>query len=161
MKILLTLFAILARSASAEVDIDLVIKSLSYELQKKIHVEIPRHLINVQYADQAQLRDLYCPGSECAVEALTRVQNEENGARYTIVLAREHVDLNTYWGQSILYHELIHVIQFIRRPNVNCETRIKNEIQAYDLQADFLEDHGIMSGDIRLRPRRLKCDRYK
>jgi len=55
----------------------------------------------------------------------------------------EFIDLNTVKGQSVLYHELVHVVQNYNNLTAkNCNDWVRNEIQAYELQRQWAVKHG-------------------
>ena len=100
-------------------------------IPEKGSAEYPR----IVFVDQSFIEQLACKSQKCGAPAYTK-------SDATILLA-DDLDLNRIEGQSILYHELVHVVQFFNYGgNDSCKSWTKREVQAYILQDEFVTDHG-------------------
>lgn len=87
------------------------------------------HLVPLQ-----KLRDMICPGRECAVHALQ--------VRERIYLDQD-LDMADVQNAAILYHEAVHFLQWASKGEAkNCEEWMEREYEAYGLQAHVLEKAG-------------------
>lgn len=98
------------------------------------------HLVPIQ-----KLRDKVCPGKTCAVHAL---QERER------IYLDEALDMQDVQNASILYHEMIHYLQFANKGEAkNCTEWMEREYEAYGLQNHVLEKAGLRL----LKLPRLSC----
>ena len=89
---------------------------------------------NVVFVDQNFINGLVCKKRNCNAQAATK---------NTTVFLVDGLDIRTVEGESILYHELVHVAQFHNwGNNENCKSWIKREVQAYQLQDNFVSEKG-------------------
>jgi hypothetical protein len=115
-----------------------------------IHVD--NRAPSVEYVKHEWLEEKVCPGKTCLVLGL--YVYGEDGVYVDDSLNMEHV-----YGKSILLHEYVHVLQKLRKPNINvedigCEEFVDREMEAYTAQSLFLA----RSGDTRrMRPVRPRC----
>jgi len=88
------------------------------------------HLVPIQH-----LRDRVCPGHSCAVHGL-QVENR--------IYLDEALDMSNLLHASILYHELVHYLQWSARGDAkDCQEYLEREIEAYGLQIAVLAKAGI------------------
>lgn len=60
-----------------------------------------------------------------------------------IVYIADEVDLNTVEGQSIMYHEMIHALQYAKYGKApSCQQWSRREIEAYVLQDQWVQKQG-------------------
>lgn len=115
------------------------LKQLLLRIYQKTGMSVPKigdpHFPNVVFVTQHFINEIVCKNRNCNAEAATKDA--------TIFLVND-LDLNTVEGESILYHELVHILQFHNfGKNANCKSWIKREIQAYQLQDEFVSDKGL------------------
>ena len=61
-----------------------------------------------------------------------------------LIYISDEVDINTTIGQGVLYHEMIHALQFSQYGVApNCLEWTRREVVAYNLQFTWLEEQGI------------------
>jgi hypothetical protein len=90
---------------------------------------------NVVFVTQQFLNSMVCKNKNCSAKAATKD---------TTVFLVNGLDVNTVEGESILYHELVHILQFYNfGKNPNCKSWVKREVQAYQLQDEFVSDKGL------------------
>jgi len=88
------------------------------------------HLVPIQH-----LRDRVCPGHSCAVHGL-QVENR--------IYLDEALDMSNLVHASILYHELVHYLQWSARGDAkDCQEYLEREVEAYGLQIAVLAKAGI------------------
>lgn len=115
------------------------LKQLLLRIYQKTGMSVPEigdpHFPNVVFVTQQFINGIVCKNRNCNAEAATKDA--------TIFLV-DGLDLNTVEGESILYHELVHILQFHNfGKNPNCKSWIKREVQAYQLQDEFVSDKGL------------------
>ena len=115
------------------------LKQLLLRIYKKTGMSVPEvgdvHFPNVVFVTQQFLNGMVCKNKNC---------NAQAAAKDTTVFLVNGLDVNTVEGESILYHELVHILQFHNfGKNPNCKSWIKREVQAYQLQDEFVSDKGL------------------
>jgi hypothetical protein len=140
--ILTIICAVLSLSASAQnngaIDynyIDLLLKHINVSsglgIPKKGTPEYP----TIVFAPAEEVYKLVCHNSlKCTAVA---------AAKWNLILLTKYVDLATPEGDSILYHELVHVAQWYTKGTAKtCKEWTDNEIQAYLLQHKYSQSKG-------------------
>lgn len=116
--------------------IDLLLKHIGANL----HVPVPDkgdmfypHII---FSTQTEVDSLVCnKGKRCGAWA---------GTKWHKVFLGPYVDLDTPEGDTILYHELVHVVQFYTHGAAKtCQQWADNEVQAYMLQYKYALAKGL------------------
>ena len=115
------------------------LKQLLLRIYNKTGMSVPEvgdaHFPNVVFVTQQFLNGMVCKNRNCNAQAATKD---------TTVFLVNGLDVNTVEGESILYHELVHILQFHNfGKNPNCKSWIKREVQAYQLQDEFVSDKGL------------------
>ena len=115
------------------------LKQLLLKIYNKTGMSVPEvgdaHFPNVVFVTQQFLNGMVCKNRNCNAQAATK---------NTTVFLVNGLDVNTVEGESILYHELVHILQFHNfGKNPNCKSWIKREVQAYQLQDEFVSDKGL------------------
>ena len=115
------------------------LKQLLLRIYNKTGMSLPEvgdaHFPNVVFVTQQFLNGMVCKNRNCNAQAATKD---------TTVFLVNGLDVNTVEGESILYHELVHILQFHNfGKNPNCKSWIKREVQAYQLQDEFVSDKGL------------------
>jgi uncharacterized protein YjaZ len=145
--LLLTLFFICVSSISAtwttaiaseHLD-DKHIKQLLLRIYNKTGMSTPDvknpNFPKIAFVTQQFINGIVCKNRNCNAKAATKD---------TTIFLVNGLDVNTVEGESILYHELVHVLQFHNfGKNPNCKSWIKREVQAYQLQDEFVSDNGL------------------
>jgi len=87
--------------------------------------------VSLFHVDKITLQHILC-GRPCAPAPIA-VTTPNN-----IYLADRYVDLNTPYGESILFHESVHLLQFHNKGSADtCSEWINREIEAYSLQVIY------------------------
>ena len=115
------------------------LKLLLLRIQQKTGMSVPevggKNFPNVVFVTQQFLNSMVCKNKNCSAKAATKD---------TTVFLVNCLDVNTVEGESILYHELVHILQFYNfGKNPNCKSWVKREVQAYQLQDEFVSDKGL------------------
>ena len=115
------------------------LKQLLLRIYQKTGMSVPEvgdpNFPNVVFVTQQFLNGMVCKNRDCNAEAATKD---------TTVFLVNGLDVNTIEGESILYHELVHILQFHNfGRNPNCKSWIKRKVQAYQLQDEFVSDKGL------------------
>ena len=115
------------------------LKNLLLRISKKTGMSVPEvgdtRFPNVVFVTQQFLNSMVCKNKNCSAKAATKD---------TTVFLVNGLDVNTVEGESILYHELVHILQFYNfGKNPNCKSWVKREVQAYQLQDEFVSDKGL------------------
>jgi hypothetical protein len=115
------------------------LKLLLLRIQQKTGMSVPevggKNFPNVVFVTQQFLNSMVCKNKNCSAKAATKD---------TTVFLVNGLDVNTVEGESILYHELVHILQFYNfGKNPNCKSWVKREVQAYQLQDEFVSDKGL------------------
>lgn len=114
--------------------VSLLLKKIHGITGMKVPSEEDEQFPNVVYVNQNFINGLVCKKKNCDAQAATK---------NTTVFLVNGLDLNTIEGESILYHELVHVAQFYNYGhNSSCKSWVKREVQAYQLQNEFVTDKG-------------------
>jgi len=125
-------------NASEHLD-DKHIKQLLLRIYDKTGMSTPDvkspHFPKFLFVTQQFINGIVCKNRNCNAQAATKD---------TTIFLVNGLDVNTVEGESILYHELVHVLQFHNfGKNPNCKSWIKREVQAYQLQDEFVSDNGL------------------
>jgi hypothetical protein len=100
-------------------------------------------------SSQDDLKQMYCPGRNCSVSAIY-----ESG---TIYLDND-IDFNNSLDKSIILHELVHHVQWIKYGStLDCQRWFANEREAYKIQAKYLKSKKIDPFFITDTVTNLKC----
>ena len=115
------------------------LKLLLLRIYQKTGMSVPevggKNFPNVVFVTQQFLNSMVCKNKNCSAKAATKD---------TTVFLVNGLDVNTVEGESILYHELVHILQFYNfGKNPNCKSWVKREVQAYQLQDEFVSDKGL------------------
>jgi hypothetical protein len=115
------------------------IKQLLLRIYDKTGMSTPDvkspHFPKILFVTQQFINGIVCKNRNCNAQAATKD---------TTIFLVNGLDVNTVEGESILYHELVHVLQFHNfGKNPNCKSWIKREVQAYQLQDEFVSDNGL------------------
>lgn len=115
------------------------LKQLLLRIYDKTGMSIPDmegpHFPKVVFVTQQYINGIVCKKRECNAQAATKD---------TTIFLVNGLDVDTVEGESILYHELVHTLQFHNfGRNPNCKSWIKREVQAYQLQDEFVSDNGL------------------
>ena len=114
--------------------VSLLLKKIHGITGMKVPSEEDEQFPNVVYVNQNFINGLVCKKKNCDAQAATK---------NTTVFLVNGLDLNTIEGESILYHELVHVAQFYNYGhNSSFKSWVKREVQAYQLQNEFVTDKG-------------------
>lgn len=113
----------------------------------QLHHGIP----NIEQADQMQLADLILDDSASLLKQedtvsfnnyIDRLEAVYDHKTKTILISSK-IDLHTAYARSVIVHELVHYIQYQQKMNDAVECLNALEKDAYDIQAAYMEDHGI------------------
>jgi len=114
------------------------IKEMLRHVHETTGMEVPgenhANFPNVVFVDQNFINGLVCKKRNCNAQAATK--------NSTVFLV-DGLNIEGIEGESILYHELVHVAQYHNwGNNENCKSWIKREVQAYQLQDNFVSEKG-------------------
>jgi len=105
--------------------------ALNYEIPKPATPGYPI----IYYTTKRYVEWVVCRNVGCSALAATYYN--------AIYLAEDHVDLNTTLGQSILYHEMVHALQYYKYgESPNCQEWARREMEAYSLQDEWARKRG-------------------
>lgn len=115
------------------------LKELLLRIYQKTGMSVPKvgdpNFPNVVFVTQQFLNGMVCKNRNCNAEAATKDA--------TVFLVNG-LDVSTVEGEGILYHELVHILQFHNfGRNPDCKSWIKREVQAYQLQDEFVSAKGL------------------
>lgn len=106
------------------------------DIASRTELKIPPYTPEVVWITRSDLQRIGCDGQACTVAAALI-----DGVVY---LSVDAVRLDTTLGRSILYHEIVHVMQFWTvGPPADCRERLAYERVAYELQQAYTRRHGI------------------
>ena len=114
------------------------IKQLLLRVYKKTGMDVPEigdnKFPDIVFVPQQFINGMVCKNTDC---------NAQAAARETTVFLVNGLDVTTVEGESILYHELIHILQFHNfGATLTCDSWVEREIEAYQLQDEFVTDKG-------------------
>lgn len=110
--------------------------SLLEEAKKMMKYEGPLTMPKLYSMNEKDLQALYCDGAK-KCDVVTAVYND--GAIYF----DEDYDARHPVWRSILFHEMVHHIQYLKQGNTKtCDVWYKKEHEAYNLQAAYLRKQG-------------------
>ncbi|MDA0237655.1 MAG: DUF4157 domain-containing protein [Proteobacteria bacterium] len=140
-----------ATAAESERLDDRYLKKLLLRIHDKTGMSIPDiknpHFPSVEFASQQLINEIVCKNKNCNAQAATKD---------TTIFLLNGLDVNTVEGESILYHELVHTLQFHNfGKNLNCKSWLKREVQAYQLQDEFVSAKGLHMPWLKTVPRYL------
>ena len=127
MRLLCTIILLLATPLYA----NQLVREMMSEAQSISNYKEQPAQVSLFHVDKITLQYILC-GRPCtpAPIAVTIPNN--------IYLADRHVDLNTPYGESILFHESVHLLQFHNKGSADtCQEWINREIEAYSLQVIY------------------------
>ena len=115
------------------------LKQLLLRIYQKTGMSVPEvgdpNFPNVVFVTRQFLNGMVCKNRDCNADAATKD---------TTIFLVTGLDVYTVAVESILYHELVHILQFHNfGRNPNCKSWIKREVQAYQLQDEFVSDKGL------------------
>jgi hypothetical protein len=138
-KLVLAFFLALVMSPvfPAQVD-DMMIRDHLRKIYQITGMSIPEkdspEYPKILFVDQDFIEQMACKGEACDAPAFTKGP--------TVFMA-DDLDLAEILGESILYHELVHVLQYYNYGgNDGCKSWSKRELQAYQLQEEFVNERG-------------------
>jgi hypothetical protein len=114
------------------------IKQLLLRVYTKTGMSVPeigdKNFPDIVFVPQQFINGMVCKNKECTAQA---------AAKDTTVFLVNGLDVTTIEGESILYHELIHILQFHNfGATSTCDSWVEREIEAYQLQDEFVTDKG-------------------
>ena len=132
----LIIFLWLVNSPSA--NNDSLIKELLNTASKELGIEVPdvtsEKYPSILIVARQEVEYIVCKNSCNALAA-----SLEN-----LVYVADEVDLDTIEGHSILYHEMIHALQYAKFGQAqNCRQWVDREMQAYQLQDKWANKQGL------------------
>jgi hypothetical protein len=114
------------------------LKVLLQRIHEKTGMQIPKTnesgFPQVVFVTQQFISGMVCKKNSC---------NAQAAAKDNIIFLVNGLDVTTIEGESILYHELIHILQFYNfGATSTCDSWVQREIEAYQLQDEFVTDKG-------------------
>jgi len=114
------------------------LRVLLQEIQKKTGMRIPEitddNFPQIVFVTQQFINGMVCKSNNC---------NAQAAAKGNTIFLVNGSDVTTVKGESILYHELIHILQFHNfGETLDCKNWVQREIEAYQLQDQFVTDKG-------------------
>ena len=114
------------------------LKQLLLRIHKKTGMSVPEvgdaHFPSVVFVTQQFINGMICKNKNC---------NAQAAAKDATVFLVNGLDVTTIEGESILYHELIHILQFYNfGATSTSDNWVQREIEAYQLQDEFVTDKG-------------------
>ena len=114
------------------------IKQLLSRIHDKTGMRVPKvnedNFPQIVFVTQQFINGMICKNKNC---------NAQAAAKDATVFLVNGLDVTTIEGESILYHELIHILQFYNfGATSSCDNWVQREIEAYQLQDEFVTDKG-------------------
>jgi hypothetical protein len=141
MRNILIICAVVSVSASAQnytIDykyVDLLLKHINVSSGLDIPKKGTKKYPKILFVSTDAVYKLVCPVSITC--------NAVAAAKSNLIMLTKYVDLDTPEGDSILYHELVHVAQWYTKGTAKtCKEWADNEIQAYQLQYKYSQSKG-------------------
>jgi hypothetical protein len=136
-KILITVLVVVGYVIGVGVAGDRLEKKLLQEASQDLGIAVPINTSDkyplVKIVPRSQVELVVC-GNKCDALA-AQWQN--------IVYIADEVDLSSVEGQSIMYHEMIHALQYAKYGKApNCQEWARREIEAYVLQDQWAQKQG-------------------
>jgi hypothetical protein len=115
--------------------VQLLFKHIHLSSDLKIPEKGTPNYPTIVFVPYEEVYKLVCPETmQCGAVA---------AAKWNVIMLSKYVDLDTPEGDSILYHELVHVAQWHTRGVAKtCKEWTDNEIQAYQLQHKYAQSKG-------------------
>jgi hypothetical protein len=110
--------------------------SLLEEAKKMMKYDGPVPMPKMYSMNEKDLQAFYC-GSSTKCDVVTAVYNDG------VIYFDEDYDAKHPVWRSILFHEMVHHIQYVQQGNTKtCDVWYKKEREAYNLQAAYLRKQG-------------------